>query len=93
MAAAHGAASGHDASERAGVAHADAMRAARHTDAVEHTSSKSPGMDNHRHRREPVGGGVIDRSYQPGCMPAVDMSSDRAWFDCNGPTKSPSGRK
>jgi hypothetical protein len=90
---------GHDLSARAGISRADAMHAThtagdKHSE-VERTSSKSPGMDHHRHpyRHEPgydVGGdGGI---FVGPCMAAAGRYYS-SWFDCNGPTKSRSGHK
>lgn len=91
---------GHALSARAGISRADAMHAThlaggKHAE-VERTSSKSPGMGHHHHpyRREPnYGYGVAgDQTFVPTCMAPADRDS-RSWFDCNGPTKSHSGRK
>ena len=89
---------GHDLSDRAGISRADAMHAThpagdKHSE-VERTSSKSPGMDHHRHpyRREPNYGVAGDPTYLGTCM-TTGGRSNWSWFDCNRPTKSLSGRK
>jgi hypothetical protein len=83
---------------RAGISHTDAMHAThlaggKHAEG-EHTNSKSPGMDHHRHhpyRREPDYGAGIDQLI-PACLTSNDLTS-RAWFDCNAPAKSRPGHK
>ena len=89
---------GHDLSDRAGISRADAMHAThpagdKHSE-VDRTSSKSPSKDHHSHPygREPSYGVAGNQSYIPTCMPAADRNN-KSWFDCNGPTKSRSGRK
>jgi hypothetical protein len=88
---------GHDLSARAGISRADAMHAThtagdKHSEA-ERTSSKSPGMDHHRHphRREP-NYGVGDYPISVGCISGAGGHYS-SWSDCNGPTKSHSGHK
>jgi hypothetical protein len=89
---------GHDLSARAGISRADAMHAAhsagdKHSE-VERTSSKSPGMDHHRHpyRHEPNYGVEGDGISVGPCIAATGRYYS-SWFDCNGPTKSRSGHK
>jgi hypothetical protein len=89
---------GHALSARAGISHADAMHAThlagdKHSE-VEHTSSKSPSMDHHRHpdRREPHYRVAGDSIFVGPCMAAAGRYYS-SWLDCNGPTKSRSGHK
>jgi hypothetical protein len=89
---------GHALSDRADISRADAMHAThlagdKHSE-VEHTSSKSPLMNQHRnpYRREPRYGVAGNQTFLPTCMAAADRTN-RSWFDCNGPTKSLSGHK
>ena len=89
---------GHALSDRAGISRADAMHAThlagdKHSE-VERTSSKSPSMDHHRypHRREPNYGVAGDQTFVGTCM-STGGRNNWSWLDCNGPTKSHSGRK
>ena len=96
-----GAGAGHSAGANGGVgrssglggraSHTDAMHAThlagdKHSE-VEHTTSKSPGVDHHHPYRRGPNYGVWEMPLyiNPGCMPD---RNHRSWFDCNGPTKS-----
>jgi hypothetical protein len=71
-----------------GAMHATHLAGGNHF-AVEHATSKSPGMDHrHPYRREPIYGSP-DRTSSPVCV----LGDDRSWFDCNEPTKSLAGHK
>jgi hypothetical protein len=89
---------GHDLSDRAGISRANAMHAThlagdKHSE-VERTSSKSPNMDHHRypHRREPNYGVAGGQTFVGTCM-TTGGRNNWSWLDCNGATKSRSGRK
>jgi hypothetical protein len=102
-ATARGGGYGSNRSDRAGISHGNAMRAthpaADKKSEVVAASSKMPGMHGHHHPslREPYYGIATgpETFIQP-CMPGVNRNTDGnawAWFDCNRPTKSLSGRK